>query len=245
MDARVRETYMAGYGDVFTKNNIYYIIRNIHKLRKVTVMALSSIYQLISKHNIDGQDLENVFFYNHASGSGDAVNLAGDWVVNILPLILALQVHAIQYSEIDVINMGTPADFEYLPDTSTGAYGAVSNLPSFNAIGFTMKLDTRAVAKGSKRISGVPAEVCTREEVTSSGYLTNMEALRLALGTNIAGSADTWQPVVLKRVKTAVPGTTPVQYTYRLPRTDLELVYGGVREVLTSPIITSQTSRKA
>lgn len=207
-------------------------------------MALDTLYQLTFKQLYQNQLIENVFFYDHIAGDGVAQDLANDWISVVMPLIQALEVNSMSIFETAVINLGDLADFWTEAQTVTGLYGATDPLPSFNALGYTLKLDTRAVAKGSKRICGVPEEVTTKNAVTSSGYLASMELLRLQLQANIVVSPNTWQPVVIKRVKTAVTGTVPLRYTYRLPTIGETPVVGHVVTALTSPFLTSQVSRK-
>jgi hypothetical protein len=128
---------------------------------------------------------------------------------------------------------------------SPGTFATDESLPSFAAIGYTLKLNTRAVRPGSKRIAGIPEIVTNRQTITDAAYIALMEAFRLKLQSPLVGAADTWQLVVVKRVKTPVVGTVPLQYDYRMPTTDADLVYGSVVAALTSTTISSQVSRKA
>lgn len=206
-------------------------------------MALNTIYQLIHNQSFDGEELANVYFFNHAVGTGTSVDLATDFETDVLPAVEALQCVQVVSRSIDVINLGDLADFYSL--VIPAGHGALEGemLPIFNAIGYTLKLDTRAVRPGSKRIAGIPEVEQVDGTITNAGYLASMESLRIILENNVVGAADTWQPVVLKRVRTAVAGTVPLKYRYRLPRTDDELVFGGVTVALTSPDIKHQVSR--
>ncbi len=187
---------------------------------------------------------ENVFFFEHTAGSGNAFDLATSFTTVYVPAINALQGNQLQNVSLDVANMGDPADFATPVITGNGAFNE-DCLPPYAAVGYTLKVNTRAVRKGSKRFSGVPESVQDDGKISSSTYRTAQEALRVILQQELVSSDDTWLPVILKRVKTAVSGTTPVQYTYRLPATDSELVVGEVVVALTSDTLSHQVSRKA
>lgn len=208
-------------------------------------MALNTIYQLraIQSWGTGGKPLECVFFYNHTAGAGGAAQLADDWADQVGELMLPMQCTIVKNLTINVINLGDLSDFEYVTWAGTGTQ-AQQALPPYAAVGFTMKLNTRAVAKGSKRVSGIPETAGQDGVLTDATYVDLVEDFRVALGSEITTVDDTWSPIVLKRVKTAVVGTVPTKYTYRLPATDGELVIGEITSVLTSTRLTHQVSRE-
>lgn len=207
-------------------------------------MPLNTIYQVRARQQFGegGKELETVWFFDHTAGSGDATALAVAFGAARGDLMNAFQTELIKNYSIDVINLGDLGDFASLPWFGTGAL-AQDTLPPFNAVGFTMKVDTRAVKKGSKRVSGLAETDVTNGKITGTATIANIELLRIAMGQEIVDASDTWLPVVIKRVKEAVPGTTPTQYKYRLPETNAELVVGEVVVVLTSPNVAHQVSR--
>lgn len=208
-------------------------------------MALDSIYMVRHKQTwgSGGKPQENVYFFNHTAGTGVAADLANDFGTVIAAAVNAIQSNVVKNVSISVINLGDLGDFA---EPALGGTGSFSGevLPPFAAVGYTMKVNTRAVRKGSKRYSGIPESVQNFGVISDAGYIALQETLRLALQDEIVSAGDTWLPVVVKRVKTAIPGTTPTQYTYSLPTTDLELVLGEVVVVLTSQNITHQVSRE-
>jgi len=208
-------------------------------------MALDTIYQLRLLSQMGDQSIENVFFYNGGVGTPLATDLAISFESDILPAIQQVQSEAISYQGIIAINLGDLSDFVTLPVVGNGTLLGADPLPSFSALGFSYKLDTRAVRPGSKRIAGVPEVFTDGNTVIDAAYLADVELLRLALLGNVVSGSATYSPVVLKRVRTAVSGTVPLQYTYRLPTTDGELVMANVVQVLFNPKVTSQVSRKA
>lgn len=208
-------------------------------------MAINTIYMLRLQQTWDtgGRPMENVFFYDHTAGVGDAFTLATDFVTTILPLINAIQGATVKNVDVNVVNLGDLGDFSSPITTGSGAIGGES-LPPFAAIGYTLKVNTRAVRKGSKRFSGVPEAVQAQGLIIDATYKAAMEALRVAMQLELVSAADTWLPVVIKRVKTAVVGTVPTKYTYRLPTIDAELVVGEIVVALTSFNVSHQVSRE-
>lgn len=209
-------------------------------------MPLNTIYQarIIQTWGEGGNKMENVFFYDHTAGSGNALTLAELLETGCLALINDLQTQFVKNVSIDVINLGDLSDFISYPITGEGGW-AGDSLPPYAAVGFTMKVNTRAVRHGSKRFSGVPESAQDDGKVTDPSYVTNIDAMRVFLSQEVVGASDTFLPVVVKRIRTAVPGTTPTQYTYRLPRAGDTLTLGEVVTVIDSLTLSHQVSRKA
>jgi len=205
-------------------------------------VALNTIYQLTHEQAFGAEKIANVYYFNRFAGTGNSLALALLFETEGLPVIQAMQSVDIDTTGINVLNLGDLADFAFVPEASTGARTGDS-LPIFNGVGFTFKPTTRAVRPGSKRIAGLSESDTTRGRVTNGAELAAIETLRLKYETDLTGGTDGFEPVIVKRVKEPVVGTVPLKYTYRLPRTDAELVYGGVLAVLSSPVITHQVSR--
>lgn len=147
------------------------------------------------------------------------------------------------FDTVEAHSLGDLSDFDEQTWGDTGL-NVITPLPLHSALNFTLKLDTRAVKPGSKRIACIPEAATAFNLVTDATYLGDVEDFRLFLKQTLQeSSSDAWRPVVVKRVKEAVPGTTPTRYTYRLPETDEELVFGHVREVLFNSRISHQVSR--
>lgn len=206
-------------------------------------MALNTIYQVIHKQ-LFGTTIqcENVYFYDHISGTGDASNLANDWLVTGVPLVNAMQSSGVHNVSVDVINLGDTGDFDSLPAGGDGT-DVAEPMPAFNAISFTVKSDDRAVRHGGKRIVGLAEAAATINEILSAPILAAMELYRQFLEDDFVGFADTWKPVIVKRVRTPVAGTVPLKYTYRLPETDAELVTAGILQASSNVFVQHQTSR--
>ena len=208
-------------------------------------MALNTIYMLrhIQSWLDGGKKMENVYFFDHTAGTGEAAALATSFGIVFLPVIRALQCQTVKDVSIDVINLGDLGDFTSVPVSGMGVYvGQV--LPPHSALSFTTKLSTRAVRHGGHRISGIPESVNEAGKILDPTYVGQMEDYRDLLKTELVDATETWKPVVIKRVRTAVPGKTPTQYTYRLPETDGELVVGEIVNALLSLNISHQVSRE-
>lgn len=207
-------------------------------------MPLNTIYQVRLRQNFGdgGKALENVFFFDHTAGAGVAIDLAQVFENLMLPAINALQTAVIKNSRLTIINLGDLSDFIEYPLTGDGDY-ATDTLPAFAAVGYTLKLNTRAVRGGSKRIAGVPESVSTHGTVDDGAYITKMNTLKTALQSELTDVSDTFLPIVVKRIKTPVVGTVPLQYDYRLPVPGDTLVYGEVVTALTSVKLSHQVSR--
>lgn len=208
-------------------------------------MPLNTVYQVRARQTYGpgGKPMDTVWFFDHTAGTDTADDLAVAWGLARGDLMNAMQTDHIRNVSIDVINLGDLGDFASVPWIGGGLIND-DTMPPYVAYGFTMKVDTRAVRKGSKRIGGVPEAAATDGVITNVTVLPLIEDLRLAMQQEIVDSGDTWLPVVVKRVREPVVGTVPQQYTYRLPSTDSELVLGEVTVVLTSSNLSHQVSRE-
>lgn len=202
------------------------------------------MYQINLKGHINEQNVENNFFFEHVTGTGNATDLALNFETDVLASLLPILVPDCVYTLLQCYNMGDYSDFVNLPLASAGSYASPTREPMFVAVGYTFVLDTRAVKAGSKRFSGIPSDISNEDTITSAEYLALMETLRLALVANVTSGADVWRPIVVKRTKTLVVGTVPPKYRYNLPVPPADATIGHVVQVLTSPALTSQVSRK-
>ena len=207
-------------------------------------MALDGLYQVVVKQNMFGKNIENVFFFQEQEAGGTESDVYDAFFSQYTVAMRNLQAQALNWTEVVVTNLGDLADFGSHPLPVTGLAGAGDVLPAFNAVGYTLKLATRGIRPGSKRIAGVLEAVVLNGVITEPTYAAQVEAFRLILDDPLNGTLVDYDPVVVKRVKEAVPDTTPVQYTYRLPKIGEVPEVGLIKAAFTNPNITSQTSRK-
>jgi hypothetical protein len=207
------------------------------------VVATTGLYQLNHKQTYLGEDIENVYFFRREDAGTDHVDLIDAFIADVLPAVQALQAPQIITASIKAQSLGNLSDFGEQIVNTPGTYDPSEILPIFNAIGYTFRSANRGVRPGSKRITGIPETVQAGGIVTLSVYLTRMEACRVAMDSVIGTSPGFFTPIIVKRIKTAVPGTTPVKYKYTLPAVGDDATIATFLGVFTSPIITHQVSR--
>lgn len=205
-------------------------------------MALADIYVLDLQQSFLNEPLHNIFTYERSS-TGTAVDLINAFVEDILPLIEPMVSANIKFDGIKAYSLGNLGDLDEQVINEVGLI-AGDMLPIFNAVNYTLKPASRAVRPGSKRFAGIVEAVQVNGVITDASMITAMENLRLVLQDPISDD-DTafWNPIVVKRVKYAVPDSDPVRYAYRFPETDEELVFAGLRAVSTTTKVSHQVSR--
>lgn len=205
---------------------------------------LNDVYQLIDKQMFGQQNLENVWFFERLVPDGNAADLIDAFISDLLPAIRLIQGAGLYHSQITCQSLGDLSDFDTRVTNVFGSGGAGDLLPSFNAVGYSLKPATRAVRPGSKRFAGILEAVVTNGSIIEPTYVANVEALRILLDDNVVGADAEYQPVIVKRVKKDTPPGSKYPFAYYLPTTDGELVLGLVKQALTNTEITSQVSRK-
>lgn len=207
-------------------------------------MALSDVYMVICRQHLFNRNVENVFFFEKLDPAGTAEDLREGFAADYFPVIRPLQSFSLYWDSIDTYNLGDEGDFEKFPFVFQGSAGNGDTMPAFNAVGYTLNPATRLVRPGSKRFAGILESVVLNGEIVEPTYLAAVEALRIVLDDNVTGVLSDYQPVIVKRIKTAVVGTVPLRYTYALPKVGDTLTLGLVKSASTNPRVTSQVSRK-
>lgn len=205
-----------------------------------------AFYQLTLVQLMNTEKLHNVFFYRTDAVGATAQNLGQAFEEDILPLINDLQNVAVSNSLLRVINLGDLTDFWEKALTGAGLNTSSESLPAHDAINYTLRLNTRAVRPGSKRISGIPESAQSNGIITVGSYITQMNTLRTALYDTIAYNttpAVAYQPVVIKRVKETETVNGQEKVTYRLPTPSETVEYGDVVSCLVNTKISHQISR--
>lgn len=214
-------------------------------------MALGDIYEV--KHvvrDFDQKHLENVYFYRHdadpAGGpySTQAERLANDWNTDVLTPMLPQIPGGITTTQIIVRNLFDPADQYTLALNRGGTYSmaATEHMPSFTSGIVTMSTSNGLVRKGRKMLFGL-AENMQKDGLFTPAGLVSIAiraALTLVSVSNLLGGAKAFNPVVVKRIRSGTPGN----YTYRLPASQIEAVFGYVQSAVASAILTTQVTRK-
>lgn len=205
-------------------------------------MAVGDIYMLKDKHRATwGTEFLNTYFYI-GSGDGLALNLAQAFADEIVADIADLQQTDITHYELEALSLFDPTDFGVVAIDVDGTQTTETSAP-FTAINFSLRLPTRAIKAGSKRIGPVPEDVVVNGVVTDSAYITLLQSVVADLDNQISPTGEpskTFDPVVVKRI---VEGTPP-NVSYRLPTSFGEAVYAPVIAALVNLNVSHQVTRK-
>lgn len=205
--------------------------------------ASNLLYLLTHMQSFGTEVIENAYTFLKLD-TGTAVDLANAFISDVLPHIRQIQCAQIVTTEVKVINLGNLGDSAEVAVNLAGLLTGEQMLPVFNAIGYTFKPASRAVRPGGKRIAGVPESDQVDGTITNSAYITDMNALKAAYGSNISDDdTNFFAFCIVKRVKTAIPGTTPVKYRYTLPGVGVDATVSELSAVLTSTKVSHQVSR--
>ena len=207
-------------------------------------MALTDVYQLIMKQTVFAELAQNVFTFEKLDPLGTAEDLVDGFITDYLAEIRRVQSSSVGTYEVSAINLGDFSDFHSEPVALGGLAGAGDTMPAFNAVGYSLRPNTRLVRPGSKRFSGIPEAVVLNGVITEPGYVDAVEDVRIKLDDNVVGVLSDYQHVIVKRIKEPVTGTVPLRYTYRMPTTGDTLVLGLVTQAFSNLEVTSQVSRK-
>lgn len=205
-------------------------------------MALGDTYLLRSRQRTTyGVELENVYFYR-GTGVGLALNLCQAFADDITPLVAALQPVDVTHYLLEAGSLFDLTDFGSLAISVAGTILNETSAP-FTAVNFTLRVPTRAIRPGSKRIGPVPESVIQNGVINDAPYILSVGALVLALDDVIepsANPAQSFEPVLVKRI--LIPGSDPKRY--RLPATIAEATISPVTQVAFSNIVSHQVSRE-
>lgn len=208
-------------------------------------MPIDNVYMLNDVQLVaSGEAIENVYFFSNDGAGGSAESLAQAFQDDILALILDCQAASVSHRIVQVRSLGNPADYFEVALSGVIGSNAGDALSAFTALNFTLRPASRVVRPGSKRISGLPdvSSLYTDGVVVNATFISTINLLRIALGTQITELANTYTPVIVKRV--FVPADEPEHGAYyRLPVDDEELVMEPVANVLSNLRLTHQVSR--
>lgn len=202
------------------------------------------MYQVILHQLYEQKEMSNVFFYRPATGTGTAQEVLDGFVTDVLPAINGIQENDVITNRlIQVLHLFDLADFVEDTVSGGGVRAGGGSMPSFVAVNYTLRVNTRAVRAGKKRFSGVGESYVQKGIVTDATYIGHLQALKTELGSELVGASATYKPCVVKRI--FVEATPTAKAHYRLPEVVGELEYGDVTTVLVNLTCTTQNSRKS
>jgi hypothetical protein len=209
-------------------------------------MALSDIYMLTltQRYGSGGEKSLNNFYYERSSSTGTSNELRDLFTAenSVLWDINHLQNTHMVNDSIRIINLGDEMDFLDYNLTGGGSETASDSAPFFVGIGYTLKIDTRAVRPGSKRFPGQESGWFNAGVWAASSLMTQVESLRENLAAVLNGDTANYAPVVVKRIRIE-PDETHSRVRYLLPLTDEDLVVGHVVTALFGAKAAHQVSR--
>lgn len=164
-------------------------------------MAINDWYRAEMRSQFLGQQLLNVFHYQHTQATtGDALLLAGRVANQILPALRAVCSTSWSMVSIDVYNLDNPLDFAIYPITQAGLR-AGDEASQFTTWSFTYLRGRSDMKSGGKRFGGL-SESDFSGGLPSGGILSALTTLAVALESNLAAlGTEVWRPRILgKRV---------------------------------------------
>lgn len=206
-------------------------------------MALADIYKVRLTFLIGGELCENVFFYERNSPEVGAAELIPAFSEAVAEKVQGLVVNNVVFQNIFAESLGNLTDFDVSNFVGTG--GQIGNyVDPATAINYTLRVGTRAIRPGSKRIGTIPADMIVDGTLQgSTGYMDQVDDLRVQLMSDIGGTlSDDFTPVLVKRIKYHPP-SNPTKWAYRLPEDDSELVSSAITSVLVNLNISHQDTR--
>jgi len=146
----------------------------------------------------------NVYFYQQTSGVAPAAaaDLVSAWIINVLPLVLAIQNQTVTHPLVRSRNLDVPSDFALVPriPPDVGLYASASGEPTFVAASIKMNRTTQASGHGWKRYVGVPDNEVLNG-VATPGYISGMNNLANVIDNDILGAAgNVYRPVIMHRI---------------------------------------------
>jgi len=207
------------------------------------------VFEVKVKYKYEGQEMANVFAYEYALlidplGTTYSQVLAERFEELMLPKILPLFPTQVAFTGIDVRDVVFPDDAYELPLAVTGAAVWADRLPRHDTVGFVLNGALKSTRRGGKRVGILNESVVTNGVVSFGSTLGAIVALQVQMALPITTffifTQNTFQPVIIKRVREGVEGA----YTYRLPDTRAEQVLNRIISVGVSYLMTTQNSRK-
>ena len=211
-------------------------------------MGVGDVYEVVDVQSMHGQQVLNAYYYYQALPTlplegtiGQA--LADAFAEDIVPAICEVQHSDCQHLTVRCRNLFDPFDAGEAITGINGLRLSGDSMAAFDGYGMTINHDSTGIRPGGKRFAGV-SEADVEDGVPNGTQITRLDTLAAVLAEPIPSGiiiqTDTMYPVVVQRIKEGEEGA----YTYRLPVSQLELVYGTVLEILVKAFVTSQVSRK-
>lgn len=163
-------------------------------------MTVGDVYRVVVDQQYLGQEMLNVFYYQHTAGTGtdQAANLADIFQDNMLQEMSNLQLDTVEYDSISVVNgMRNTDQFVLASPTPAGGdldSATLINSPSDLAVGFRSNRNGMGTRYSYKRFGGVPLSYVAGNG-WSSLYDSALLSMAAELGTVLTQSGNSFTPV--------------------------------------------------
>lgn len=211
-------------------------------------MAIGDLYELTFVQ-ADSETLEPIitkWYYAAVDVLGNAQGLFEGWTKDnsLLERINNLQCQTVLNQSIRIINLFSLTDFYENTVEGEGLIASAESLPIHDVVNFTLKLDTRGVRPGSKRLSGIPESVQRQNLIRDGAYITDLNILANLMPDDVVEPLGAvFDPVVVKRIKYTVGEGEEAHDAYRLPANAGEANYGHINAALVNLKVSHQVSR--
>lgn len=211
-------------------------------------MAINDIYEVthVQEHEDTGERIMNKWFFVGTDTGSTAADLYNAFCQtnSYLERVHELQSRVINDVEVRVINLFSLTDFFIGDPNGQGAIADDNMLPLHDALSITLKLNTRGVRPGSKRISGIVEADQNKGIITGTAYITALNSTLAFLASPLVSEDDpTYDLVVVKRIEYTVPDSDPPRTAWRLPANAGEADYGTVIAAIANLRVSHQISR--
>ena len=211
-------------------------------------MAINDLYEVthVQEDENTGEKIMNKWHFVGTDTGSSAADLYNMFIQtnSFLDRVHELQSRVINDVEVRVVNLFSLTDFYVGDPNDQGSIADDNMLPLHDALSISLKLNTRGVRPGSKRISGIVEADQNQGIITGSGYLTALNSTLAWLpGPHVSEDDPTYDLVVIKRILDPDPtpvGSSPI---YRLPANSGEADYGTVIAAVANLRVSHQVSR--
>jgi len=161
-------------------------------------MSVGDIYRLKHTQELAGQQVINVYFYEHAAGSGGAEDLNVAFILDVLPAVRDIQAQSLIHVSLEAENVDDLVDYALHSFTGVNGLQAGEYLASFVAWSFIQNRTSKATRHGHKRVAGV-VEGAVTNGIATAGQITVLNAYAEAVGSDIEdATGNTFSPVIVR-----------------------------------------------
>lgn len=204
-------------------------------------MGLGDIYEASVIQDSNGEEMINVFHFEHLEATGGAFDLItriiNQWITANWDTLVSL---GVSFIEIAARNLFNPSDAALAPVGVAGT-AVGEEMPVHDAIQVTFETDDPSFRQGRKSFGGITegygnAGILSAGTASAWQDFVDAELTQPLIGT----PNERYQYVIVKRVKES---DGQGGFTYRLPENVGEAVFSQVISGVVNPFMRTQVSR--